>query len=546
MTVLHFKLTIPGSNTILYLAVIPVDSLFRDVNMKIKKLKYYLSILLLGFVLQLRSDNVLTVNDAQFILDSLYHYAGQYVYTKPQIQLSESNQRVAAYIPAKNLITIDPKALDICNSMGKESFNSLAFLIGHELTHAFQKEVRTNGHATHFLSYDKHIHGSIRTEKVADIQGVFTAYLAGYGLQDAVPTLLDKIYTDYQLKGKKLSNYPSYDERLKSAKEVVELVEELIDLFEANQYLLALGKHKIAAISLEHILEYYEGYEIQNNLGVTYTHAAMEFFDHQTDLYAYPLELDGATQLSKIDRSRGPALNFMELTARQNILEQALSYFRKAVHLNRNYTIGKINIACTLNLLRKPEAALRYLQGTSFSKKEKNSDAYQLTIGITKALLNHKAAPAKQFKQLINSSRPTIAAMAAYNAAVGATSDQKKSRKEATLPQILIDRTEKLTLGSTRSWPETQLGQEEQIYFKKNKANRKSAFCFGKGFNNLISLLIMPIETDKAIMMPLNKEFYHNMVTTKEYYYIKSDTHQLVLKCNKKGKVVEVVKYFDH
>ncbi|MEO1264042.1 MAG: hypothetical protein AAFZ15_34875, partial [Bacteroidota bacterium] len=238
---------------------------------------------------------------AQQILDDLYEVSGQFVQEKPSLLLSDENKRVASYSPSKNLITIDKKALEICESMGNEKANALAFLIGHELTHAFQKEVRMHGETTHFLAYDHHYDNMVRTEKVADIQGVFTGYLANYGMQKAIPVVLEKIYGAYGLMGKQLPNYPTFEERMASAREVIRLVDELIDLFETNAYLLALGEYKEASYILEYIIEYYQGHEIQNNLGVCYLYSAKEFIDNEIDQFAFPVRLDGSSNLQKID-----------------------------------------------------------------------------------------------------------------------------------------------------------------------------------------------------------------------------------------------------
>ena len=116
---------------------------------------------------------------------------------------------------------------------------------------------------------------------------------------------MDKIYDAYNLKNKELPNYPSFEERSASAKEVGIIVEDLIGLFEANKYLMVLGEYKLAASCLEYINKYYQGYEIRNNLGVTYLLSALEFFDVEKNLFAFPLALNSSTQLEKIDLSRG-------------------------------------------------------------------------------------------------------------------------------------------------------------------------------------------------------------------------------------------------
>ena len=81
------------------------------------------------------AETDLRLETAQKILNDLYRAAGQYDHEIPTLEMAEGNQRVAAYFPSKNTISIDEKALEICASMGIESKNALAFLIGHELAH---------------------------------------------------------------------------------------------------------------------------------------------------------------------------------------------------------------------------------------------------------------------------------------------------------------------------------------------------------------------------------------------------------------------------
>ncbi|MBK9015481.1 MAG: hypothetical protein IPM82_16240 [Saprospiraceae bacterium] len=236
---------------------------------------------------------------AQQILDKLYLAAGQYAIKKPGLEMTKENMKVAAYYPARNVIVLDEKTYLLCRSLGKDSSHALAFVLGHELTHAFQIEVKIAKATTNFLSYDQTYKVETQTEKTADINGVFTAFLAGYRLSGVVPKLLPKLYEAYGLTGRTLRGYPSLEERSQSAKEVLDITDKLIDLYEASSYMLAAGYYDLAATNYEYILQYYEGREVYNNLGVLYLYQAMEHYLPQTDRFVYPIEIDAATLLKK-------------------------------------------------------------------------------------------------------------------------------------------------------------------------------------------------------------------------------------------------------
>ena len=508
---------------------------------------------LVGFVLAnaFASDSI-GLEDAQKILDNLYRASGQFIYEKPALEITKKNERVAAYFPSANKITIDKKALDICAGMGSEAKNALAFLIGHELAHAFQKEVRKEKHPTHFLSYDKHIHGAVRTEKVADIQGVFTGYLAGYGMQKAIPILLEKVYRAYNLMGKDLPNYPSYEERTNSAKEVVKLADELIDLFETTPYLLALEEYSLASLSLEHILEYYQGYEIKNNLGVTYVYSALEFYNGKTDKFSYPLELDASSHLKKLDLARsGGELGYMEKKFRDIALNKALEYFESGLESHQRYTPAKINKACTLNLLEKPKEAMGYLNSNAFSEKEKKSPTYQLIYAITKALLGNQFEALNYFQKLSTNDNTMTAAQGQHNYFILKEKEFEGYPKTAfPLPDNLIASASALTLGSTRQWPSIELHNEENIICKIKKDGKINSFSFGNGFKNIFSLIVSERVSGKGNLFDehfdISTIFYHNLILSNKYFFLKSSENNVVVKCDLSGRVVAVCKYYKH
>lgn len=99
------------------------------------------------------------------ILKQLYYSIGNFQQPMPSIEVVNSEELVAAYIPNKNIIYLEEKAFDVCRSFEKDSLSALAFLIGHELTHCYQKV----GWASNFLAYDKVANGVESEEKAADV-----------------------------------------------------------------------------------------------------------------------------------------------------------------------------------------------------------------------------------------------------------------------------------------------------------------------------------------------------------------------------------------
>ncbi len=92
------------------------------------------------WLLTLHANSPLQV--AQSVLDRLYAANGNYTFKKPKIVLSTENKKVAAFSPWKNTITLDQKMYDICRGFGRDSLAALAYIIGHELVHAYQTQIK--------------------------------------------------------------------------------------------------------------------------------------------------------------------------------------------------------------------------------------------------------------------------------------------------------------------------------------------------------------------------------------------------------------------
>lgn len=287
---------------------------------------------------------------AEKILTNLFNSYGNFIYpTPPKIEIVTEKKRVAAFIANKQSgkIIIEQAAIDVCRRFGKDFESALAFIIGHELGHFYERQ-HNEGFATNYLKWSH----DLQSEEKADVWGVFCAYLANYKTVKLVPALIEALYTEYDLMGKELYGYPTFETRQQIAANVQDQVLELIHIFDTANELSAIGQYELAAAAYTYIEQVYQGREIYNNLGVNYALHAMNFTKKNVDKYVYPLEIDGENRLKKphLDRG-GEALTKAEQVYRMELLKKAKDYLEQAGKLDYNYLLDDINMMCVLNLM---------------------------------------------------------------------------------------------------------------------------------------------------------------------------------------------------
>ncbi len=276
---------------------------------------------------------------ATLILKKIYIQTGNFSIELPQVQIRDSREFMAAYSPDRNTIYLEQTALNVCRSFGKDAEKALAFLLGHELSHAFQQV----GWATNFISYDYQEHSSIHLEKSADLQGAMGAILAGFDIRPIIPSLLDRLYNAYGLTNRRATGYPSLEDRQTTAAQVSQKANELWHLYQTANYLNVIEQHQMAISAYEHILQHYIGKEIYNNLGLQYAKLAMNFSGKNSDPFIFPFEIETESRLSK---ARAEDLSPEEMRIRKRYLLAASAYFNKALGLDPGYTPAKINALC--------------------------------------------------------------------------------------------------------------------------------------------------------------------------------------------------------
>lgn len=500
---------------------------------------------------------------AEAVLDRLYAANGNYQFKKPKLIISAENKKVAAYSPWKNAIVLDEKAYKICQSLGRDSLAALAYMLGHELVHAYQSQIKGQHLKTNFLAYDQGYQSDIRTEKVADIQGLFNAYLAGYGVLKTMPAVIERVYRAYDLMGKNLAGYPPLEERKASGREVVAIAQNLCDLFEAANYLLAIGQAGLACAAFEHILQYYQGREIYNNLGVAYTLSAQQFWNPQLDRFIYPVEADWFTKLTHIAAARGqeqadPSAEPLRLA----FLEKAIAHLEAAARLDAGYLPARINILCALNMKGDPVAALRYaeLNLMKFTRGKKKSagqetEMVEIALGITYALQPdgiRKSDALRIFQRLSDSPNALVALYARQNEqSLNAKANTAAAPPEIPLPESLRRMAAQMQFERATGAQQTVLDEKTGLRFAQQQGISAATIVFSNGSGNLVSLLRLQnkLAPDAALDIPdadLSPAAYRNVLPTREGALIKSPRDKLLLRVDARGRVLEMIKYMEH
>lgn len=389
----------------------------------IKTFSKYL--LLLCFVqsatLALANSPAIATSSIETVLNHLYTTNGNFSKIHcPRIELTTDKKRVAAYYPRQHKIVVETAVLEVCQSFGSDSLSALAFILGHELTHAYQKHSHPTDDNTSYLGFHKSANSAIKIEQEADIHGLFNAYLAGYKAIDLLPDLMSRLYTAYDLVGVQQDGYPSLEERKASAYTVQKEVTTLIQLYDGATYLSAIGKQDLAAACYEYIAQFYQGKEVYNNIGVNFALDAINFSPKDVDLLLYPLELDWTARIKKPKTTRGTEiLSRQELAYRNQQLQQALIHLEKVHAFDPNHFSTQLNLMCVWNLMGDYQRTINYQQNPAIINANPRAQKLaQLAIAIAHAKIGsaNSLLKARQiWESLKKDSDPIIAYQSDYN-----------------------------------------------------------------------------------------------------------------------------------
>lgn len=302
----------------------------------------------------------------------------------------------------KPTIRIDAYLKTLCRTYGKDSLNTMALVLSHELAHYYGDHLFCSDYAFAINKTNKTLAPALRNaslssriekETEADRNGFFYATAAGYapfGLQSA---LIDKIYKEYGLPDVQ-SGYPTKQQRKEIAKNAETEAATLYAYFQAGLKALEDKKYDQAITAFANAnsrIPYRENY---NNSGVAKTLKALDLkakTKEEMDFpkrFQYPLEVDNTSRLQK-ETTRGLDDDSAEM---ELLLHSAQNDFEKAISLDTKYTKSHINLACVYDLLGKHLSAIAEITEKLPKEEQETIPAKQiLAIAYFHADMENKA-----------------------------------------------------------------------------------------------------------------------------------------------------------
>lgn len=308
------------------------------------------SMLCLG-IAEVKGKESLSASEARCerILEILWEKQGGQA--KPGISIEPISEfgKPAEYDFKQRKIIIDPRAYKLCLEVSNQKDDALAFLIAHELVHAYQHRSFSYVSPGFFVKSTslKNWAASQKArrkqmESKADIWGAVLCYLAGYKVENNIPLFIEELYDAFDL-NEEDPLYDSKKERLAIANRAKKEVHKAIQVYDMAVYLSVLQAHDKDTVLYQYLIDDFKSAEFYNNLGLAYTKMALSSLKEPYKSYPYPFVLDTETRLEKVP-SKG------RLTPHKLLLK-GISSYNEAIRLNPDYLANRINRACAFHML---------------------------------------------------------------------------------------------------------------------------------------------------------------------------------------------------
>ena len=253
---------------------------------------------------------------------------------------------IARFVPKPiPQVWLDEKLYDVCGTLGKDSLNALACIVGHELSHYYQR----HDWAESFVCS-----GSVPTENsnpgawraveeaVADRDGVFYAYAADYQPYALAARLFDATYRAYHLP-EAMEGYPTRTERIALIVKQAKEAQQYAQLQEVGKFLWLKKEFAAAEQCFAVVAENFPSKESWNNQGVCQLAQAAERMSNEEMYFAYPFEIDASSRLLN-SSSRGGSAE-PERSRVKPLLEKAILSAQRAKLLHSTYVPAYVNWA---------------------------------------------------------------------------------------------------------------------------------------------------------------------------------------------------------
>lgn len=292
----------------------------------------------------------------------------------PKLTIVNNDKIVAQYINGvEPSIQISKKAIAVCKSMKKDSSNALAVILSHELAHYYLNHADCSKYfAGNSIVLNN---SSVLNEAEADRIGLIQTLKTGYSSTKIYQTLLDNIYTKFNL-NENLKGYLSLEKRKEQAAQIALEAEDHYRIFIAANFLTTTKNYVPAFIIYDYLTAKYAFKENYNNAGVARLLSAIELLlENQPEKMPFilPVELDAFSRLSYSVERSGTATDNSKYS--KQLLTEATDKFAKAILLDKKYAFAYLNMACANILLDNPDAALGNIKDLELNGV-KNMDSY--------------------------------------------------------------------------------------------------------------------------------------------------------------------------
>lgn len=326
----------------------------------------------------------------------------------PKLEIINNDKLVAQFVNGiEPKVQISKKTIALCRNLKKDSSNALASIFAHELAHYYKNHTE----CTKYFAGNKSLLNStsVNNEAEADRIGLVQSLLSGYASTKIYNTMLEKIYSDFNL-DKNLKGYLPLDKRQAQTQAVINEAEDNYRIFTAANFLIVTDNTLPAESVYDYLSSKYESREIFNNAGVARILSVMDLMvknDPEKMPFILPVETDAFTRLNfSIERS-SESNDYTAICIQK--LKDARDKFTKAIQLDKKYTLAYINLACSNILLDNPDAALGNIKDMELQGL-KSKEAYTI-----KAIANHYLKNDKTALQNFETAKKYNAANSDYN-----------------------------------------------------------------------------------------------------------------------------------
>jgi len=351
-------------------------------------------------------------NHALAIYNRLVAARGDYRAAIPDFVMSRDVRRVAWMNYDRMEIGLEEKAYDICMTFGADADAALAAMIGHELSHYYEKHGWRRDFAQQYadLEVGKQLGVLSQTDQVfnetqADYIGGFLAYSAGFPVFGKSSEMTGALYKAYGFPDV-LPNYPVLDERKQLNVRSAQLLEKLVNVSEIANYLNITGKYRDAAMYYQYVLQQYQSPSLYNNAGIMALLSGLDLGRDTSFSYVLPIELD----MTSIG-SRGKT----EFDAREKLFREALRHFEAAINMDPDYAPAYLNKACAYVLLHD-NARAKYYATVEVPAVVKRKPAYkktgtdaQVVLAIIEVMDGNKTSAEKILQDAYNQDSSAVA-----------------------------------------------------------------------------------------------------------------------------------------